>query len=922
MISSFLFFLLFVILNNLNPQPVFAQTCDSWRETASSLPSCSNPLFQSNCTGTGGSTGTQCCQGSTVPGGPWGYCENKTINPLPQYWFRCCTDVPTPTPCPGLSACFITGCTFFPGACGVSTCSGNPDCAAAATPTPIPPTPTSAPSCPDGYTLCSGNACYSCPADYTVNCSTNPVSCTFTGTAPTPTPTIASGGNCGAYGCDGPNLRVSWTRNGIWPAYDLQLTKAGTLTNACSGITNPCRDSATVGDVTSYTFTGLGTNGYYDLYIWVLGNLWNSPKTNLGPTGACTGGFCTPATPTPTPTPVRLPTSTPVPTAVPTYSISGTVYIDNNGNGAPDAGEPAYNGAIVARTGSALSETTNISGFYSFSGLTAGGYTITLSPITGYVNTTANSVPTSVGPANATVNFGIAPARTISGNVFVDNGAGGGIANNGVKEIGEATYTAGITITSTISSLPIGIVSYPTPGQFIVSGVYTKLLPYSITLTVIPAGYVISNAGASPNTNPRSVTVTTADVPNINFGIVPTYTISGNVFIDDGVGTACPGPTCGAKDGIKNGTEGNYTLSASTVQVRSGSCAGTLIGSSSPGNGAFSISNIPAGTYAVCYTTLPSGYQIINPTTGPPPFFTKSVGPSVPNVDFAILLYGPWIQSTCTDIRFDSGFHDPVPSTATLACGGPNASIPGTTCTTPGIIFTGDSNPKYLGQPGYGSASSTNWVVGGGIYPELFIPSKGNVIRTSYNYMNAQIKQAGLTPVDIATYCTGGINSCNLSTSIPHGLYIANGNLNLTGLSYTFPANSNYVILVNGTLTISEQIHVPKTSTAAFIVSGDIIVAPTVGETLSTSVLPDIEGFYSTDGNFITGGGNLRLNIAGSVIVNAAKTSPAGTFQLQRDLGAGNANCPAFSIQERPDFILNAPDLIKYQNTIYREVAP
>ena len=191
------------------------------------------------------------------------------------------------------------------------------------------------------------------------------------------------------------------------------------------------------------------------------------------------------------------------------------------------------------------------------------------------------------------------------------------------------------------------------------------------------------------------------------------------------------------------------------------------------------MSNIPIGTYAVCYTSLPGGYQIINPTTGPPPFFSVSVGPSAPNVDFAILLYGPWIQSTCTDIRFDSGFHDPVPSTASLACGGPNASIPGTTCTTPGIIFTGDSNPRYLGQPGYGSASSTNWVVGGGSYPELFIPSKGNVIRTSYNYMNAQIKQAGLTATDLSTKCA--LTSCNLSNilpaNFPHGLYSAGSDL-------------------------------------------------------------------------------------------------------------------------------------------------
>ena len=59
----------------------------------------------------------------------------------------------------------------------------------------------------------------------------------------------------------------------------------------------------------------------------------------MGQPELVTGGFCA-ATPTPTPTPLNFPTSTPIPTSVPTYTISGTVYIDNNGNGARDAETP------------------------------------------------------------------------------------------------------------------------------------------------------------------------------------------------------------------------------------------------------------------------------------------------------------------------------------------------------------------------------------------------------------------------------------------------------------------------------------------------------------------------------------------------------------------------------------------------------
>ena len=200
--------------------------------------------------------------------------------------------------------------------------------------------------------------------------------------------------------------------------------------------------------------------------------------------------------------------------------------------------------------------------------------------------------------------------------------------------------------------------------------------------------------------------------------------------------------------------------------------------------------------------------------------------------------------------------------------------------------------------------------------------------------MSGKIKQAGLPPTDITGSCgTDGKNPCVLGAGFNNGLYIADGDLIFSGQgtpkSYTFP-EGNYVILVDGKLTIKARIIVQKGSTVTFIVSGDIIIDPSVGNTNIegfTSTTPHIEGFYSADGSFIIQGTNncsvgadKRLNIAGSVVVNAGLTW--GAFQNQRDLCAGNATCPAFSIQERPDFILNAPDIIKYQNTIYQEVAP
>jgi plastocyanin/regulation of enolase protein 1 (concanavalin A-like superfamily) len=121
------------------------------------------------------------------------------------------------------------------------------------------------------------------------------------------------------------------------------------------------------------------------------------------------------AIPTPTPTggqggPTDTPVPTVVPTSVPVFTISGTVYVDSNGNGAKDTGEPGFSGATVALSGNGNS-TTNASGTYTFSNITAGSYPVTLTLPSGYVATTTNPVLVIVGP-NATVNFGIVPTAT------------------------------------------------------------------------------------------------------------------------------------------------------------------------------------------------------------------------------------------------------------------------------------------------------------------------------------------------------------------------------------------------------------------------------------------------------------------------------------------------------------------------------
>jgi hypothetical protein len=121
-------------------------------------------------------------------------------------------------------------------------------------------------------------------------------------------------------------------------------------------------------------------------------------------------------TPTPTllPTPTATPTAVPTPsiTPIPTYTINGNVYIDENQNGNQDAGESNYENALISiaeATNSAV--LTDANGYYSFSNLNLGSYTVGLNMPNGYFATTSNSVLIILN-TNTTVNFGIAEQPT------------------------------------------------------------------------------------------------------------------------------------------------------------------------------------------------------------------------------------------------------------------------------------------------------------------------------------------------------------------------------------------------------------------------------------------------------------------------------------------------------------------------------
>lgn len=425
------------------------------------------------------------------------------------------------------------------------------------------------------------------------------------------------------------------------------------------------------------------------------------------------------------------------------------------------------------------------------------------------------------------------------------------------------------------------------------------------------------------------------DISELDFQYqsVPKYHIAGVLFNDtDG-------------DGIYQvGSEGPYLGTGQQVHV---------VGQTTGFDQMFPISSVDGSydtgvillpdTYQVSYIGgPPSGYFMTEPLASTPPTFSLIVGPpctgastgaslnascsggNITNVDFGITNAKPWIQSVCGDIRIDTGITDAIPLSPT--CGSVSGAYAIQTKNAvcpliPAVAFSGNVTPDY----NKGTASSKNWSVGDSVlYGELFSPETPGVIKTSFAYLQATAKQAGIPLNDLSKFCN--INNCDIST-LPRGIYIAYAPLTTVTTAQNLAVGKNIVVLITGNFYIKGDIDVPVGTSLVFSSSADIHVNPSVGEGSVTSTSGTIGGIYSADGSFIVDGNgpstctDKRLNIEGSVIVNAAQLG--GSFQyLQRTLCKNNLSCPVVGLISRPDFLLNEPAFLKSTHSVYQEVAP
>ncbi len=362
-------------------------------------------------------------------------------------------------------------------------------------------------------------------------------------------------------------------------------------------------------------------------------------------------------------------------TNAPSLSTLGDfVWYDGNKNGLQDAGEAGVPGITAtlfnATTGAVIkTTTTDANGFYLFTDLPTGSYSVGFSslpsgyiftgkdlgndaldsdvdPSTGrtgtYTITTAGSILTVDGGIYATPNVNDAKA-TIGDKVWNDTN-GNGIQDAGEPGVPDVTVTlyAGDGTTVIATTTTDGAGNY----------IFTNLNAgnYVVGFSSLPTGYVFTTQGAGTD-------VTKDSNPNTGTGKTTAITLAAgeiNLTIDAGIKASTPKSALGDMvwfDNNNNGIQDATETGVGGVTVTLYNSAGTAIKTTVTGaTGKYLFSDLDAATYTIGFSNLPAGYT---PTT------RNAAGSTAANNSDAIVATGRTgnitLAANTTDLTWDMG---------------------------------------------------------------------------------------------------------------------------------------------------------------------------------------------------------------------------------------------------------------------------
>jgi serine-aspartate repeat-containing protein C/D/E len=284
-------------------------------------------------------------------------------------------------------------------------------------------------------------------------------------------------------------------------------------------------------------------------------------------------------------------------------SISGVKFNDANGNGLRDTGEAGVSGVTIQlrnSIGFISSTTTDTSGNFSFTGLSAGPYI--LSEVV-----PAGSVQTLPG-GGAGINITLTPGQNATGFLFGNqvvvvapasiSGVKFNDANgNGLRDTGEAGVS-GVTIQLRNSAGQLSTATTDASGNFS----FTNLPAGAYVLSeVVPAGSVQTLPGGGAGINIDKLT--------------PGQNATGFLF---GNHVAAGASISGVKfnDANANGVRDTGELGLAGVSIKLKTPSGQTLLTTTDSTGAFSFTGLAAGAY-VLSEIIPAGYvQTAPPAPG------------------------------------------------------------------------------------------------------------------------------------------------------------------------------------------------------------------------------------------------------------------------------------------------------------------